>query len=708
METRANFVLIGAFTLAGVVGAFLFLMWIVGYGASGSHRHFQIVFNGSVSGLSTGANVLFNGLKVGEVTNLGFVKGNPSQVVADIDVTNESAPINAETRARLETQGLTGSGTVALIGGERGAPELTGNPPVIPSLPTATLADLQTKAGYVLDLINKLIVDNAQPIHQTLENVQTFSMALSSNASGVDAALKSVSELGKTLEPLATRLQALSEDADRIVLAVDPQKVREIVDNVQTLSGKAGSVLDSANKLIAESSEDIRTTAANASAFSKTLNANSANLEAALKGFGELGKAVQPAAQRIQTLSEDADKLVRAVDADKVKSIVDNVETLSVSANSAFSRADRLIADNSDVIHSTFENVNAFAETLADNRLNVDAGLKGFGDLGKTIGPLGPQIQSLADQANKVVAAVDPDKVKSIVDNAQSLSATANSAFSRADKLIADNSDVIHSTFENVNAFAATLADNRANVDATLKNLADLGKRIDPLAARLQSLSDDADKLVKSIDTEKVSNVVGNAQTFSQALAASSGDYQAVMRDGAALVARLNDTSKELSAALTDADAVLKSLDSKKIGGIVDSVGDVATTIRDNRGNIDETLKNASQMMAKLNASADKVDGVLTGAQSFLGSPGTKSAVGQIGDAAQSVKRLAEDLDVRIKEISVGLNRFSNSGLREYEGLAIQGRRVLDDVDRVVRSLERNPTQLLWGNKSSLPEYRGQ
>jgi phospholipid/cholesterol/gamma-HCH transport system substrate-binding protein len=180
------------------------------------------------------------------------------------------------------------------------------------------------------------------------------------------------------------------------------------------------------------------------------------------------------------------------------------------------------------------------------------------------------------------------------------------------------------------------------------------------------------------------------------------------MRDGASLVARLNDTSKELGAALTDADAVLKSLDSKKIGGVVDSVSDVAATLRQNRGNIDETLKNASDMMAKLNRSADKVDGVLTSAQSFLGSPGTKGALAQVGDAAQSVKKLADNLDVRIKEISVGLNHFSNSGLREYEGLAIQGRRVLDDIDRVVRSFERNPTQLIWGSKSSLPEYRGQ
>ncbi len=520
METRANFVVIGAFTLAAVVGAFLFVMWIAGYSATGTHRHYQIVFNGSVSGLSDGALVLFNGLKVGEVTHLGFVKGNPSQVVADIDVTNESAPINSDTKAQLETQGLTGSAIVALIGGEKGG-ELTGNPPVIPSLPTATLADLQTKAGYVLDLANKLLVDNAQPLHQTIENAQTFSMALANHAPDVDAALKGLADLGKTIEPLAARLQTLSEDADRLVVAVNPEQVRSIVENVQSASGKANSVLD------------------------------------------------------------------------------------------------------------------------------------------------------------------------------------------RADKLIADNSGALHSTLSNIDEFSKTLSDNKANVDAALKGFADLGKRIDPLAQRLQSLSDDADKLVKAIDAEKVRSVVDNADTFSHALAASSDNYQALMRDGASLVARLNDTSTQLNAALADAEGVLKAIDPHKVTGIVDSISDVATTVRENRGNIDATIKNATELTAKLNDSADKIDGLITSAQSFLGAPGTKGAMTQVGDAAQSVKKLADDVDVRVKEISVGLNRFSNSGLRQYEALAIQGQRVLDDIDRAVRSFERNPGQVIFGAKPSLPEYRG-
>ena len=209
METRANFVVIGAFTLGVVIAGFLFVMWIAGYGAAGTHRRYQIVFNGSVSGLSEGALVLFNGLKVGEVTKLGFVPGNPSQVVANIDVTNESA-INSDTKAQLETQGLTGSATVALIGGEKGKGELAGNRPSSPLCLRRRSGICKTKAGYVLDLANKLMVDNAQPIHTTLENVEVFSKALADNADGVNAALKGVADLGKTIEPLASRLQSLS------------------------------------------------------------------------------------------------------------------------------------------------------------------------------------------------------------------------------------------------------------------------------------------------------------------------------------------------------------------------------------------------------------------------------------------------------------------------------------------------------------------
>ncbi len=623
METRANYVLIGAFTLAAVVGAFLFVMWIAGYGAPGGHRTYQVVFNGSVSGLSNGANVLFNGIKVGEVTHLTFSRSDPHQVVADIDVSSD-APIDRNTKARLETQGLTGAAAVALLGGSTPGPELTGEngrPAVIYAEQTMQLQDildnvaaLSVRATSVLDDADKILADNSAPIHSAIANVDEFSKVLADNAPNVNAALKSVADLGKTLGPLSTRLQTLSDDADRLVLSIDSDKVRGIVDNVQSLSGKANTVLD---------------------------------------------------------------------------------------------RADKLLAENSNSVHSTLQNVDLFAKALGDNASNVDAALKSVADLGKTIQPVAARIQTLSEDADRLVKAVEPDKVRSIVDNVQNLSGTANNVFDRADKILADNSDSIRSTLQNVDAFSKALGDNASNIDVTLKNLAELSKTVPPVVAQIQTLSGDADRLVKSVEPDQVHAIVVNAETFSRSLADSSNDYRNLVRDGASLATHLNDTSKRLDTALIDVDGFLKAVDAHKVAGIVDAASDVAQTVRQNRGNIDLTLKNFAELAAKLNESADKIDGLIASAQSFLGSPGTKGALDQVSEAAQSVRKLADDVDARVKEISVGLNRFSNSGLREYEGLAIEGRRTIDDIDRAVRSLERNPSQIIFGSKPSLPEYHG-
>jgi phospholipid/cholesterol/gamma-HCH transport system substrate-binding protein len=623
METRANYVLIGAFTLAAIVGAFLFVMWIAGYGAAGGHRSYQVVFNGSVAGLSTGANVSFNGIKVGEVTHLTFSRSDPHQVVADIDI-NTEAPIDRNTKARLETQGLTGGAVVALLGGvTAGAPLVAenGRPPVIYAGQSIQLQDildsvagLSTKATAVLDDADKIITDNSPTIHSALANVDQFSKALADNSAGVDAALKSVGELGKQIGPLATRLQTLSDDADRLVQAIDPEQIRAIVGNVQTMSTKGVSVID---------------------------------------------------------------------------------------------RADKLLSDNSDSVQSTLHNADVFSKALADNAPNIDATLKSLAEISKTVQPVVAQIQSLAQNADRVLKAVEPDKVRSIVDNVQSLSAKGNSVIDRADKLLADNSGAIHSTFQSADVFAKALAENAPNVDVTLKNLAELSKTVQPVVAQIQSLAQNADRVVKAVEPDQIHALLGNAQTFSQALADSSDNVKALARDGAVLVGHLNDSANRLDTALTDVDTLLKAVDSQKIAGIVDSASEVVQTVRQNRDNIDSTIKNFSDMSAKLNESADKVDGVLTAAQSFLGSPGTKGAVDRVSEAAISIKKLADDVDSRVKDIAGGLARFTNSGLREYEALAVEGRRVLADIDRVVRSIGQNPGQVLFGSKPALPEYRG-
>ena len=142
METRANYVLIGAFTLAVIAGVFGFIYWFQNIGGSGERLRYSIVFDGSVSGLRTGASVLFNGIRVGEVTGLRLDPSKPKQVVAMLSV-DKSVTVREDTRIGLEFQGLTGIASVSLIGGDPAAKAVAGvgageTPPVMMAPPGAT------------------------------------------------------------------------------------------------------------------------------------------------------------------------------------------------------------------------------------------------------------------------------------------------------------------------------------------------------------------------------------------------------------------------------------------------------------------------------------------------------------------------------------------------------------------------------------------
>ena len=298
---------------------------------------------------------------------------------------------------------------------------------------------------------------------------------------------------------------------------------------------------------------------------------------------------------------------------------------------------------------------------MADNAPNVDVTLKNLAEISKTVQPVVAQLQSMTENADRVLKAVDPDKVRTIVDNVESLSAKSTSVVDRADKLLADNSGTINATLQHADVFAKALADNAPNIDATLKNLAELSKTVQPVVAQLQSLYARRRSRGQGGRPGPDQRACQQRADFSQALAESSDNVKVLAREGAVLAGHLNDTAGRLDTALIDANSVLKAVNSQKIASIVNSANDVVQTVRQNRDNIDSTLKNFSDMSAKLNKSADKVDGVLTSAQSFLGSPGTKGAVDRIGEAAQ-IDRNSPTTSIRGSRISPAAS--ANSRIR--------------------------------------------
>jgi phospholipid/cholesterol/gamma-HCH transport system substrate-binding protein len=184
METRANYVLIGLFTLAVIVGAFGFVYWFNTIGGAGERATYRIVFDGSVSGLRTGASVLFNGIRVGEVTALNLDPSQPRAVVAMVAL-EKTVAVRADTAVSLDYQGVTGTASIALRGGSDTSPLAPGNPPTL-KVDAAGAQDVTAAAREAMRRIDQLVADNEAVLKGALKNIEAFSQTLATNSQRID------------------------------------------------------------------------------------------------------------------------------------------------------------------------------------------------------------------------------------------------------------------------------------------------------------------------------------------------------------------------------------------------------------------------------------------------------------------------------------------------------------------------------------------
>jgi phospholipid/cholesterol/gamma-HCH transport system substrate-binding protein len=190
METRARYALIGGFMLAVILASFAFVYWLENKGGFGERAYYSLRFDSPVSGLSPGSAVLFNGIRVGEVTELGLDPEHPDRVVATIGVTS-GTPIRSDTVVGVETQGLTGGAAVTLVGGAANSPPLAGSNgalPVLSAEPGAT-QDWTGLARTVLRRLDAILSDNADNLHSAIANFNQFTDVLARNSDRIDGIL---------------------------------------------------------------------------------------------------------------------------------------------------------------------------------------------------------------------------------------------------------------------------------------------------------------------------------------------------------------------------------------------------------------------------------------------------------------------------------------------------------------------------------------
>src|SRR3954453_9234973 len=169
METRAPFVVVGAFVLAAIAAVFGFVYWLHNTGGLGPRSTYHVQFDGSVPGLLVGAAVLFNGIRVGEVSDLDLAPDNPRRVNATISVAS-TTPVRSDTKVGLEFQGLTGVPVVALEGGALLTE--TGTMPTLVAEPGAGQGMTQA-ARDALRKVDSVLGENSEPLKKTIANLQT-------------------------------------------------------------------------------------------------------------------------------------------------------------------------------------------------------------------------------------------------------------------------------------------------------------------------------------------------------------------------------------------------------------------------------------------------------------------------------------------------------------------------------------------------------
>ncbi len=190
METRAPYALIGLFVLAVIGAVFGFVYWLHNTGGLSERTVYRIRFENTVSGLLAGAAVLFNGIRVGEVTDLRLDPDHPRQVVATVAVIS-TTPVRADTQVGLEYQGLTGVPVVSMLGGASAALPASSSP----AEPRVLIADpaagqsMTEAARQALRRLDSLLADNAEPLKSAIANLNTFTGALARNSDRVDSIL---------------------------------------------------------------------------------------------------------------------------------------------------------------------------------------------------------------------------------------------------------------------------------------------------------------------------------------------------------------------------------------------------------------------------------------------------------------------------------------------------------------------------------------
>jgi len=263
METRANYVLVGAFTLITLVVAFILVLFITRLADNRDLLPLDVRIPGSVTGLGESSQVYFNGIRVGQVHRLVLDDTNPAMVIAKTQIA-ASTPVTRSTEATLGFQGLTGLAFIELKGGsldeanlleeaekENAVARIDADPSTINNLLT-TAQNIFARADNVLGELEGFAREVRGPMTETVYHVNRFTSILEENRETVGTIITDAGEMiGKLnaatsridghIDGLLTKLDAMLSPDNQQSIVVE---ARETLASIRQLSDNLNSRVD--------------------------------------------------------------------------------------------------------------------------------------------------------------------------------------------------------------------------------------------------------------------------------------------------------------------------------------------------------------------------------------------------------------------------------------------------------------------------------
>ena len=243
METKANYVLIGAFTLATAVFLLLFGLWAAKYSSERDWQEYRVVFTEPVTGLTEGSSVQYNGIAVGTVERLDLDREDPRRVIARLKI-KASTPVKVDTKAKLSITGLTGVPFIQLTGGSPNAAWLaraSRDEMPISATEASALQNIADTANRLVARMDPVLSEeNVQRIANTLENIEAMTGAVAAQREDLRQLIVNARESSELLQRTLGTTNRAVEDIDRELVDKLPGLVAKLDGTLTRLDSAAG------------------------------------------------------------------------------------------------------------------------------------------------------------------------------------------------------------------------------------------------------------------------------------------------------------------------------------------------------------------------------------------------------------------------------------------------------------------------------------